>query len=87
VDLTDIEGESSAVASPFPVPNSSKVHELEMIKKTAPMVGVMTSSSSMPTLTAAKDGNTKVLPFEFRALEVCLESACRSLEEEVCACI
>jgi hypothetical protein len=38
-------------------------------------------------LTAAKDGNTKVLPFEFRALEVCLESACRSLEEEVCACI
>uniref|UniRef100_A0A453G8N9 Magnesium transporter n=1 Tax=Aegilops tauschii subsp. strangulata TaxID=200361 RepID=A0A453G8N9_AEGTS len=27
-------------------------------------------------------GSTKVLPFEFRALEVCLESACRSLEEE-----
>jgi hypothetical protein len=25
----------------------------------------------------------KVLPFEFRALEVCLESACRCLEAEV----
>ncbi|TVU36103.1 hypothetical protein EJB05_18019, partial [Eragrostis curvula] len=81
-ELTDMEGESSAVASPFPLPNSSKVHELEMTKKTATAVGGMTSSSSMPTLTAAKDGNTKVLPFEFRALEVCLESACRCLEEE-----
>ena len=82
-----MEGESSAVASPFPVPNSSKVHELEMTKKTATVVGGMTCSSSMPTLSAAKDGNTKVLPFEFRALEVCLESACRCLEEEVCSCI
>ncbi|KAK3166277.1 hypothetical protein QOZ80_1AG0043740 [Eleusine coracana subsp. coracana] len=81
-DLTDMEGESSTVASPFPVPNSFKGHELEMTKKTATVVGGMTSSSSMPTLTAAKDGNTKVLPFEFRALEVCLESACRCLEEE-----
>jgi hypothetical protein len=78
-------GGSSAVASPFPVPNSSKRHELEMTKKIAPVVCGMTSSSSMPMLTVAKDGNTKVLPFEFRALEVCLESACRSLEEEVCA--
>ncbi|RCV28664.1 hypothetical protein SEVIR_5G427000v4 [Setaria viridis] len=81
-DLTDMEGESSAVASPFPVPNSSKGHELEMTKSTS-VVPEMTSSSSMPNLAAAaKDGNTKVLPFEFRALEVCLESACRSLEEE-----
>ncbi|XP_062207809.1 magnesium transporter MRS2-F isoform X2 [Phragmites australis] len=81
-ELTDMEGESSVVASPFPVPNSPKGHELEMTKKTANVVGEMTSSSSMPALTAAKDGNTKVLPFEFRALEVCLESACRCLEEE-----
>jgi magnesium transporter len=81
-----MEGESSAVASPFPVPNSSKGHEMEMTKS-ASVVPEMTSSSSMPNLAAAaKDGNTKVLPFEFRALEVCLESACRSLEEEVCAC-
>ncbi|KAG2593697.1 hypothetical protein PVAP13_5NG012577 [Panicum virgatum] len=81
-DLTDMEGESSAVASPFPVPNSSKGHELEMTKKSTTVVPEMTSSTSMPNLAAAKDGNAKVLPFEFRALEVCLESACRSLEEE-----
>ncbi|PVH37642.1 hypothetical protein PAHAL_5G050100 [Panicum hallii] len=81
-DLTDMEGESSAVASPFPVPNSSKGHELEMTKKSTTVVPEMTSSTSMPDLAAAKDGNAKVLPFEFRALEVCLESACRSLEEE-----
>lgn len=30
-----------------------------------------------------RSGSTKVLPFEFRALEVCLESACKSLEWEV----
>ena len=82
-----MEGESSAVASPFAVPNSSKGHELEMTKKSTTVVPEMTSSTSMPNLAAAKDGNAKVLPFEFRALEVCLESACRSLEEEVCACI
>jgi len=89
-----MEGESSAVASPFPVPSSSKghevemtKHEVEMTKKTTAVVPEMTSSSSMPNLAIAKDGNTKVLPFEFRALEVCLESACRSLEEEVRACI
>jgi len=82
-----MEGESSAVASPFPVPSSSKGHEVEMTKKTTAVVPEMTSSTSMPNLAIAKDGNTKVLPFEFRALEVCLESACRSLEEEVRACI
>ncbi|KAL5656373.1 hypothetical protein ACJX0J_035692, partial [Zea mays] len=81
-ELTDMEGESPIVASPFPVPSSSKGHEMEMTKKTAAVVPEMTSSSSMPNLAVAKDGNTKVLPFEFRALEVCLESACRSLEEE-----
>ncbi|KAI8001926.1 Cinnamoyl-CoA reductase 1 [Camellia lanceoleosa] len=28
-------------------------------------------------------GNSKPLPFEFRAFEICLESVCRSLESEV----
>jgi magnesium transporter len=28
-------------------------------------------------------GGGKALPFEFRALEVCLEYACKSLEHEV----
>ncbi|KAF7039243.1 hypothetical protein CFC21_049284 [Triticum aestivum] len=81
-EFTDMDGESSAIASPFPAPSSSKGHELEMAKRTPNAVGEMTHSSSVPTLTAMKDGSTKVLPFEFRALEVCLESACRSLEEE-----
>jgi len=31
-------------------------------------------------------GGGKVLPFEFRALEVCLEYACKSLEHEVHIC-
>ncbi|KAL5678927.1 hypothetical protein ACJX0J_005312, partial [Zea mays] len=44
-ELTDMEGESSIVASPFP--------------KTAVVVPEMTSSSSMPNLAVAKDGNTK----------------------------
>jgi magnesium transporter len=71
------------IASPFPAPSSSKGHELEMAKRTTDAVGGMIHSSSVPTLATMKDGSAKVLPFEFRALEVCLESACRSLEEEV----
>jgi hypothetical protein len=39
----------------------------------------------------AKDGQSsardKVLPFEFRALEVCLEFSCKSLEHEVTPCV
>lgn len=54
-----------------------------MAKRTPNTMGGMTHSSSMPMLATVKDGSTKILPFEFRALEVCLESACRSLEEEV----
>nr|CAB3475169.1 unnamed protein product [Digitaria exilis] len=65
-DLTDMEGDSSAVASPFPVPNSSKGHELEMTNKST-VVPEMTSSSSMPNLAAAKDGNTKTSTLEQEA--------------------
>nr|CAD1838742.1 unnamed protein product [Ananas comosus var. bracteatus] len=35
-----------------------------------------------PTIGIHKDGSKHVLPFEFRVLEVCLESACRCLEAE-----
>ncbi|KAK1301197.1 Magnesium transporter MRS2-F [Acorus calamus] len=42
----------------------------------------MQEGSPRPTLDLPKPGSTKVLPFEFRALEVCLESACRCLESE-----
>lgn len=43
----------------------------------------MAEGSPRPPLDLCKNGVTKVLPFEFRALEVCLESACRCLESEV----
>ena len=39
------------------------------------------ANSTMNDLVAA---GPKVLPFEFRAIEACLESACRCLESEVC---
>ncbi|KAH0465436.1 hypothetical protein IEQ34_005539 [Dendrobium chrysotoxum] len=42
------------------------------------------AGSPKANLDAYNNGCTKVLPFEFRALEVCLESACRLLESEVC---
>ncbi|XP_020586146.1 magnesium transporter MRS2-F-like [Phalaenopsis equestris] len=40
------------------------------------------TGSPRTTLDAYNNGGAKVLPFEFRALEVCLESACRHLESE-----
>ncbi|KAM0947388.1 putative magnesium transporter MRS2 [Dioscorea sansibarensis] len=42
----------------------------------------MAEGRPRPPLDLCKNGVTKVLPFEFRALEVCLESACRCLESE-----
>ncbi|PKA47995.1 Magnesium transporter MRS2-F [Apostasia shenzhenica] len=44
--------------------------------------GQALAGSPMAALDAYKNGGTKVLPFEFIALEVCLESACRLLEAE-----
>jgi hypothetical protein len=38
---------------------------------------------SKPDMNAYENG-PKVLPFEFRALEACLEAACSCLESEVC---
>lgn len=43
---------------------------------------VMQERSPKSILDAAHYGGPKVLPFEFRALEVCLEFACRCLESE-----
>ncbi|KAK9096052.1 hypothetical protein Sjap_021549 [Stephania japonica] len=45
------------------------------------MVGMKNGSSGEMEVVAKGDG-PKVLPFEFKALEVCLESACRRLENE-----
>ncbi|KAK8970843.1 Magnesium transporter MRS2-F [Platanthera guangdongensis] len=40
------------------------------------------AASPRTTMDGYRNGGTKVLSFEFRALEVCLESACRLLESE-----
>jgi len=45
--------------------------------------GEVQKGSPGSPLDVGKDGGAKVLPFEFRALEVCLESACKCLESEV----
>ncbi|MQL79391.1 hypothetical protein Taro_011843 [Colocasia esculenta] len=45
----------------------------------------MQGGSPGTILDASKGGGTKALPFEFRALEVCLDSACRCLESETLA--
>ncbi|XP_068658738.1 magnesium transporter MRS2-F-like [Aristolochia californica] len=37
---------------------------------------------AMPIPALSREVGTKILPFEFRVLEVCLESACRCLESE-----
>lgn len=48
------------------------------------LTGENSSVPAPPPLALCKDQSMKkVLPFEFRALEVCLESACRCLEAEV----
>jgi hypothetical protein len=48
------------------------------------LTGENISVPAPPPLALCKDQSMKkVLPFEFRALEVCLESACRCLEAEV----
>ncbi|XXG62933.1 hypothetical protein AAC387_Pa05g1218 [Persea americana] len=44
----------------------------------------MKDGSPRPKLNEPKYGSPRVLPFEFRVLEVCLESACRCLESETC---
>lgn len=41
-------------------------------------------SSPKSTINVSIAAGPKLLPFEFRALEACLESACRALESEVC---
>ena len=46
----------------------------------APLVGDLHARLSTAS---PRRGDGKVLPFEFRALEVCLEFACKSLEHEV----
>ncbi|XP_058087372.1 magnesium transporter MRS2-F-like isoform X2 [Magnolia sinica] len=51
--------------------------------KTSRMMPEAKESSPWSTLDMHIVGGPKVLPFEFRVLEVCLESTCRSLEIEV----
>nr|CAD1817990.1 unnamed protein product [Ananas comosus var. bracteatus] len=57
-------------------------HGTDFCRQKSTLPGEVPKSSSLPSLIVHKSGSTKILPFEFRALEVCLESACRRLESE-----
>lgn len=58
-------------------------HGTDFCRQKSTLLGEVPKSSSLPSLIVHKSGSTKILPFEFRALEVCLESACKRLESEV----
>ncbi|KAJ0988479.1 hypothetical protein J5N97_006835 [Dioscorea zingiberensis] len=86
LESSDMDGETrmKAVAS-FPNPDGAGRHPSGSPKQyEASTTGhvEMAEGSPRPPLDLCKNGVTKVLPFEFRALEVCLESACRCLESE-----
>ncbi|XP_020701591.1 magnesium transporter MRS2-F-like isoform X3 [Dendrobium catenatum] len=63
-----------------------KVAEFDGVDTDVTAKDVSTSKTQLDSprlaLDAYDNGTTKVLPFEFRALEACLESACRLLESE-----
>ncbi|KAL0922800.1 hypothetical protein M5K25_006820 [Dendrobium thyrsiflorum] len=73
------------VASSFGAPMHSVAEssdtDADHAVKTVPSYETI-ASSPRTNLDAYNNGGTKALPFEFRALEVCLESACRLLESE-----
>lgn len=68
----DGTGLGDAADATSPTYNSGDVKSMEIAGESAKM---------MNDLVAA---GPKVLPFEFKALEACLESSCRCLESEVC---
>ncbi|PIA47395.1 hypothetical protein AQUCO_01400218v1 [Aquilegia coerulea] len=80
---TDLEGMGNATAM-FPmVPASNETSE----ENHSPLKNInttneMNDNSPRDRLDAIKAGGPHVLPFEFKALEVCLESSCRRLETE-----
>ncbi|KAG0488027.1 hypothetical protein HPP92_006838 [Vanilla planifolia] len=62
-------------------PQHTTVMDSEQTAKTV-QSGETPTRSPRPALDAYNNGVVKVVPFEFRALEVCLESACRIIESE-----
>ncbi|KAK1263943.1 Magnesium transporter MRS2-F [Acorus gramineus] len=85
-DGSDVDMEAMAQAtwgSPIScAENGCAKTDIEVDQLSNDMDHEMQEGSPGPTLDLPKPGSTKVLPFEFRALEVCLESACRCLESE-----
>ncbi|XP_038987926.1 magnesium transporter MRS2-F-like [Phoenix dactylifera] len=70
-ESSDVDGEAMA-----------KDASMGITKQNNMSAGETPEGSPTNPMDACKHGGTKVLPFEFRALEVCLESACRCLESE-----
>ncbi|KAJ8504048.1 hypothetical protein OPV22_004934 [Ensete ventricosum] len=69
----------------FPSQGMAATHGADISKHNGSLIGDLPEGSHSPGLDVNGDGSTKVLPFEFRALEVCLESTCRCLESETLA--
>lgn len=74
------------VSSSYRVPRHDEVAEFVGVSTdgTAKVMPNFQAQSDSPShaLDAYGNGSSKVLPFEFRALEFCLESACRLLDSE-----
>ncbi|WOL16057.1 hypothetical protein Cni_G24839 [Canna indica] len=85
-DSSDLDGEAAGKAtSCWPsLPNQgvSARDGVDASKQNGLTFGDLPEGSPRPAFDVGSDGRIKVVPFEFRALEVCLESACRCLESE-----
>ncbi|CAL9070064.1 unnamed protein product [Musa banksii] len=86
-DTGDLDGEVMGKStSCWPsFPGQEMRHGSGVSKEHGSLSGDVSQGSPSPELDVTNDGSTKVAPFEFRVLEVCLESACRCLESETLA--
>ncbi|WOL03541.1 magnesium transporter MRS2-F-like [Canna indica] len=85
-DVSDLEGENmgkvTSCSPSYPGHGMVTTHEVEISKQHGQLTGEFPEGSPRLEVDVTRDWSTKVVPFEFRALEVCLESACRCLESE-----
>ncbi|KAG6529497.1 magnesium transporter MRS2-F-like isoform X1 [Zingiber officinale] len=83
---SDIDGDAMGKASPYspslPANGVASRHGVDASKQNGSPVSGLPEGSPELGLDVPVDGRINVVPFEFRALEVCLESACRCLESE-----
>lgn len=76
-------GKASPYSPSLPANGVASRHGVDASKQNGSPVSGLPEGSPELGLDVPVDGRINVVPFEFRALEVCLESACRCLESEV----